>query len=123
MVSNALNYILLLVIVPHPFHHARHFLPQPKRFQHFKCVAVPKEFLLEVEGGAHLDGENAVFSRMHQLLLRGMQRQGTQVVGLVGAHFQFHGLDGAFLVANDTETAFKVVLWVEFLGVFEGLLR
>ena len=47
-------------MVPHPFHFPCDFFAEPKRFKHFKGIAIPEEFLLEIESWPDLQGEDAV---------------------------------------------------------------
>lgn len=46
--------------MPHSLYLTCYFLTEPFWFQHFHVLAVPKQFQLEVEGGAEVEGEDAV---------------------------------------------------------------
>ena len=102
-----------------------HVLTQPLGFQHFdvpfRIDGMGQQFLLKIERRTQVklkDGN--IFSRF-DLLLRGVQRQRTDILPLDALHPDTYPLDGAILVNGHPERIGEIGLGVEIFGQREGI--
>ena len=83
---------------------------EPLRLEYLDRLAVPEQFLLEVEGGAQEVPEDAVVVVALHLYLRLVERQVAEVPGLVGRDPESDELLVDALVGDDAEATVEVLL-------------
>ena len=111
-----------MIQVQHFLDSIGHLVTEPLRGEHFHVVGIPQQFLLEVEGGPQIKSEDAVLVVAFRLLLRTVNLEVTQVVGLVGFDLNLHNLLVVILITNHADEAVKIGLGIPLPWHREGLV-